>query len=307
MRRIAALSAAAALLAGACSHGHLARPAGASATVPSSPATAATSAPAFPVHDGVIEHGSRSIPIVALTFDSNMTASMLHELDTHRIASFDNHAVVEVLDRMHVPATFFLSGLWMERYGAEARTLAADPLFELGSHSYLHEPFAAHCYGLGHPLATADMAPDVERSEAVLRTFTDHPTPYFRFPGGCYDAQAVAAIGPAGVTVIEFDLASGDAFLRSAKAIVQHVLTNVHDGSIVVLHITGGNTAPLTAEALPGIVDGLRTRGFELVRVSELLARSGADIGLETAPPQTAATTVGSRRRTARTATTLHR
>jgi peptidoglycan/xylan/chitin deacetylase (PgdA/CDA1 family) len=55
-------------------------------------------------------------------------------------------------------------------------------------------------------------------------------------------------------------------------AIVHNVLANTQPGSIVVMHITGGNTAPLTAYALPSVVAGLRQRGFTLVRLSDLLA-----------------------------------
>jgi hypothetical protein len=43
------------------------------------------------------------------------------------------------------------------------------------------------------------------------------------------------------------------------------------------MHVTGGNTAPLTARALPAVVVGLRTRGFQLVRVSALLAAGDQD------------------------------
>src|SRR5205807_8175113 len=102
----------------------------------------------------------------------------------------------------------------------------------------------------------------------------DHPTPYFRFPGGCYDQAALEAIAPAGVVVIQYDVVSGDAFGRSVTAIVHRVLTSVGNGSIVVMHLTGGNTAPLTDSALPGVVEGLRARGFTLVKLSELLTRS---------------------------------
>lgn len=61
--------------------------------------------------------------------------------------------------------------------------------------------------------------------------------------------------------------------MHSVSAIVDHVLADARNGSIVVMHVTGGNTAPLTAEALPPVVAGLRARGFDLVRVSQLLAR----------------------------------
>ncbi len=210
---------------------------------------------------------------MALTFDSNLTDYMIRELDRGTVRSFANTTVIDVLDRYQVPATMFLSGKWVERYPQVTMRLATDPLFELGSHSYAHVGFAPRCYGLGL-LPPSEMAPDVLASFQVLARFTAHPTPYFRFPGGCYTNQALAAVEPTGVTVIEYDLPSGDAFSHSVPAIVQTTLSHVQDGSVVVLHLTGGNTAPLTADALPAIVTGLRARGFELVRVSELIARS---------------------------------
>ena len=220
----------------------------------------------------VIAHGSRSRPTVALTFDTNMTDAMLAELDRGKVQSFVNQAAIDELRRLKVPATIFLAGKWIERYPDQTRSLAADPLFELASHSYAHRAFKAPCYGLGPAMPVADMAPDVERSEQLLRQFTDHPTAYFRFPGGCYDKAAVDAVAPTGVVIVQYDVAGGDAFGRSVNAIVAETLHQATNGSIVVLHLTGGNTAPLTALALPRIVDGLRERGLQLVRLSELLA-----------------------------------
>ena len=244
-----------------------AEPAVATTTVTVAP----TTTPPPPAVPPVYFNGPRDRPLVALTFDSNLTDAMIQELDSGRVASFANVAVIDELDQLQVPATIFLAGKWMERYPDLTRRLAADPLFELASHSYAHRAFHMPCYGLGG-LATADMADDVARSEALLRQFTNRPTPYFRFPGGCFDGTALRAIAPTGVTVIQYDLASGDAFGTSVSAIVTNVLTSTRPGSIIVMHITGGNTAPLTAYTLPSIVAGLRQRGFVLVRLSDLLA-----------------------------------
>jgi peptidoglycan/xylan/chitin deacetylase (PgdA/CDA1 family) len=222
----------------------------------------------------VVEHGPRDRPNVALTFDSNMTDFMIGELDRGAVASFYNAAVVDELERLAVPATFFLAGKWMQRYPDAVRRLASNPRFELASHSYSHRAFAVPCYGLGR-LARADMAADVDASEALLRAATPSPTRYFRFPGGCYDEAALTALAGTGVIVIQYDVASGDAFGRSVPAIVHQVLGSVRNGSIVVMHVTGGNTAPLTAKALDPIVHGLRERGFTLVRLTELLEGSG--------------------------------
>jgi peptidoglycan/xylan/chitin deacetylase (PgdA/CDA1 family) len=222
----------------------------------------------------LIANGPRDRPAVALTFDSNLTDAMIQELHSGRVASFANVAVLDELDRMQVPATIFLAGKWIEQYPDVTRRIAADPLLELGSHSYSHRAFHQPCYGLG-TLRLSEMADDVNHSEALLRQYSTRPTPYFRFPGGCYDDAALHAVGPTGVTVIQYDLASGDAFGTNVGSIVRNVLQNTRNGSIVVMHITGGNTAPLTAYALPTIVDGLRRRGFQLVRLSDLLGAAG--------------------------------
>jgi len=198
---------------------------------------------------------------------------MISELDTGKVSSFDNIAVIDELERAHVPATFFLAGKWIERYPETVRRLAADPLFELGSHSYAHLGFTDHCYHLGR-IPESLMAADVEHNEDLLRSFTSRATKLFRFPGGCYDAAALQAVTPTGVTVVQYDVVSGDAFGTSARAIVRQVLDQTRNGSIVVMHVTGGNTAPLTAKALPDVIVGLRAQGFDLETVTQLLTGS---------------------------------
>jgi peptidoglycan/xylan/chitin deacetylase (PgdA/CDA1 family) len=195
---------------------------------------------------------------------------MIAKLDRGVVASYANVAVVDELDRLSVPATFFLTGLWVERYPDLTRRLASDPLFELGSHGYSHRAFRAHCYDLG-TLAPSGMAVDVNESMAALGKVAPNHTNLFRFPGGCYDATSLQAIASTAVRVIQFDVASGDAFGHDPAAIIRHTVASVQNGSIVVLHVTGGDTAPRTADALPAIVEQVRARGFSLVTVSQLL------------------------------------
>lgn len=217
----------------------------------------------------VVVHGRPGGHRIALTFDSNMTDAMLRRLDAHQVDSYANTAVVDELEARHVPATFFLSGKWVERYPGLTRRIAADPAFELASHSYAHRGFTAHCYALD-PLPTGAMAADVDRSFAVLTPFGGHQTRYFRFPGGCYDAAALRAVAPTHATVVQYDDVGDDPFNGDAAGIAARVLRQAHDGAIVVLHITKAN-APRTADALPSVIDGLRARGYRLVTLSDLL------------------------------------
>jgi len=89
----------------------------------------------------VVTHGPSGRHRIALTFDSNMTDLMLHRLNTGQVDSYANTAVVDELAARHVPAALFLSGKWVQRYPGLTRRIAADPDFEVGSHSYAHRGF----------------------------------------------------------------------------------------------------------------------------------------------------------------------
>ncbi len=95
------------------------------------------------------DHAVTDQKVVALTFDADMTLRMSNELKTGKIASWYNQRVVATLREEQVPATLFLAGLWIERYPVVTQDLSADPLFEIGNHSYSHPGFRSPCYGLG--------------------------------------------------------------------------------------------------------------------------------------------------------------
>ncbi|MGX1759505.1 polysaccharide deacetylase family protein [Streptomyces lydicus] len=217
----------------------------------------------------VVRHGPRTRREVALTFDADLTAHMRKRLASGEVASYANMQVAKELQRANVPATMFLTGLWMEEYPAETRYLAADELFELATHSHTHRAFRRKCFTLGYA-PPEEMLEEVVRPIEHLRKTTPRYTRYFRFPGGCYDETALRAIAPAAVTVVDFDVVSGDAFCDSADQIVEQTLDRATNGSIILMHL-GGPNAPQTANALPRVLDGLRTAGLTPVTLTRLL------------------------------------
>jgi peptidoglycan/xylan/chitin deacetylase (PgdA/CDA1 family) len=114
----------------------------------------------------------------------------------------------------------------------------------------------------------------------VLRRLDSHPSNLFRFPGGCFDAVALRQVAAARVQIVEYDVAGGDAFSTSPSSIVRTTLRGARPGAIIVLHVNGGDTAPATALALPGIISGLRRAGYRLETVSDLLRAGGPQGGL---------------------------
>ncbi|TXS46612.1 polysaccharide deacetylase [Streptomyces sp. uw30] len=222
----------------------------------------------------VFEHGPRNGGrTVALTFDADMTADQ-----GPRAAQgerFDNPGLIAALRELKVPATVFMTGRWAEQYPKQARSIGRDPLFEVANHSYSHYAFTDHCYGLP-TIGEERMRADVERAYTVFRKVGIRAAmPYFRFPGGCYDRRALKALTPVGVTAVQWDVVSGDAFATDAGAVAREVRRGVRPGSVVVLHCTR-SAAPTTERVVRSVVPQLRAKGFRLVKVSELIrAASG--------------------------------
>lgn len=81
---------------------------------------------------------------------------------------------------------------------------------------------------------------------------------------------ALKALTPVGVTAVQWDVVSGDAFATDAEAVSRQVLEGVRPGSVVVMHCTR-SAAPTTERVVRTVVPALRARGFRLVRVSELI------------------------------------
>lgn len=234
------------------------------------PAPVGLSDPAAPAP--VFVHGRRDLPQVALTFDADMTTSALAKLQSGAVASYANTDLIAALRERDVPATLFLGGLWMQTYPDLTRDLAADPLFELGTHSWTHDAFVPDCYTL--PTLKVPPMQEMTPTQDLLDELAgDAATHLFRFPGLCYDDATLAAIAPAAVTVVDGDVYGADGFQSDPRAIVDTVLGGVQNGSIVVLHMHGGNLAPMTDEAVPAIVDGLRARGLELVTVGRMMSQ----------------------------------
>jgi hypothetical protein len=135
----------------------------------------------------VVNNGPRTGNLVALTFDADLTVSMRAALDSGRVKSYANLRILDQLERGQVPATFFLTGMWVERYPDVTRRIAKNDRFELANHTYGHEAYVDKCYGLPRQPRNR-MTSDVDRTFNIIAPYGGRQTRYFRFPGLCHDA-----------------------------------------------------------------------------------------------------------------------
>lgn len=218
----------------------------------------------------VIFHGPRDKKKVALTFDAEMTDGMKADLVSGRVKSSYDKRIIDVLNQTQTKATIFLTGLWIEIYPDITKELSKNPLIQLGSHSYTDSSYFGFCYGLKQIDNTLKIE-EIGATEKLLREHAGIDNRLFRFPGGCYTPDDVKLVNQANDTVVHWDVSGSDGFNTSASQIVHNVVDNTQNGSIIILHLNGPPNVPKTAEALPEIISILKKKGFEFVKVSELL------------------------------------
>jgi peptidoglycan-N-acetylglucosamine deacetylase len=201
----------------------------------------------------IVELGSGKSKRVALTFD-------LCERDND--AAGYEPRIASTLRAMHAKATFFMGGLWAIDHPGPAKDLGANPLFEIGNHSYSHEHLPK--------IAQSEVTSEIVRAQEAVFEATGRTPRLFRFPYGEFNRRTLRRVGEQGLVAVQWSVVTGDPDRNiSAKDILHAVQTRTKNGAIIIMHANGRGWH--TPEALPGVIDWLRAHGYELVTVSELL------------------------------------
>jgi cellulose synthase/poly-beta-1,6-N-acetylglucosamine synthase-like glycosyltransferase/peptidoglycan/xylan/chitin deacetylase (PgdA/CDA1 family) len=204
---------------------------------------------------------------IALTFDDGPDPRW-----TPRIAA--------TLERLHVPATFFVVGSEAVRHpGIVERLYRAG--FELGNHTFTHADVStlpAWERRLQVSLTDNALAGTVGIRPRLFRP------PYSSVPGAVNAQQAKAYAGLArdGYDIVLTDLDGEDWRRPGVSSIVASATPRGASGGIVLLHDGGGDRSQ-TVRAVARLVPALRARGFRFVTVSQLagLPRDQADVPVD--------------------------
>lgn len=207
--------------------------------------------------------------VIALTFDADMTQTMFDQLRFHKVSGWYNEKIIKTLESENVPATLFLTGLWIEAYPKLTRELSENPFFEIANHSYSHRGFVGHCYNLGVVPARLNRE-EITKTDELLTKNASQFKRYFRFPGLCYDQKELKLTNELGYMAIG-GMPSGDAFGKDPKRIIDSVIRQARPGAMIIFHMQGGYGVPQTQNALPEIIKILRNRGYKFLKVSDLL------------------------------------
>ena len=168
--------------------------------------------------------------------------------------------ILDVLAREDVKATFFVLGRHADRWPELVRRMA-DEGHQLGNHGYWHRKL--------HRRTPGYVRDDLTRgAEAIERASGIRPR-HFRAPHGFRNPWVTPIARSLGEATIGWSLGVWDSALPGTDEIVRRAMSGMRRGSILLLHDGDGYDAEgdrmQTAQALPEIIAGLRSRGFRFV------------------------------------------
>jgi peptidoglycan-N-acetylglucosamine deacetylase len=201
-----------------------------------------------------VRMAGRQHPLVALTFDDGPGPY------TDRL--------IDELQRLHVPATFFVVGYQLPDFAPQLQR-EVDLGLTVGDHTADHANLAQ--------LSPGDQRRQIVGDATAIRSYGAPYPRLFRPPYGSYNQTTHALLGRQRMLSVLWSVDSEDYTRPGADAIVRNVVEAAQPGSIVLMHDGGGDRTQ-TLAAIPRIVSELRREGYRFASVPRLL--------LENPPPQ---------------------
>ncbi|MGB8957209.1 MAG: polysaccharide deacetylase family protein [Tumebacillaceae bacterium] len=177
--------------------------------------------------------------VIALTFDDGPNPEYTPQ-------------VLDVLKQHQAKATFFVIGSRIEQYPELAQREVREG-HELANHSYHHPGMTR--------ISAEKLREEIEQAQNVIVSATGQTPKAFRPPGGVYNDKVVNTAKQAGYMVVmwTWNQDTRDWRRPGVRKIVDQVLSNAHNGSIVLFHDHGGDRSQ-TVNALTEILPELKKR-----------------------------------------------
>jgi len=181
--------------------------------------------------------------------------------------------ILDILKKKNVKATFFIIGANAEAYPGLVQRIIAEGN-EVGNHTFTHPNLSE----------TSDEADRLEynATQRLFEALTGRAMRLFRPPYlGDAEPATKDEIAPVqvaqdmGYITVGVHVDPLDWQQPTLPEMMQRILQSVTDpnpdqrGNIILLHDSGGDRTR-TVELLPGLIDGLRARGYKFVLVSRL-------------------------------------
>ena len=178
--------------------------------------------------------------------------------------------LINFLHNEKVPATLFVSGKWIDANFTVFLNLSRDTLFEIENHGLNHKPCSIDgksVYGIPGTSNVEEAFDEIEANARKIKAITKYNPRFYRSAAAFIDEACVSMAGELGITVVSFQVLSGDAVAFTPDSVIEeNVLKNIKPGAIVIMHFNHPEWN--TYEAMQKIVPKLRHMGYVFVRLN---------------------------------------
>ena len=181
-----------------------------------------------------------------------------------------NARLIEYLRQEKIPATLFVTGIWIDRNMEIFKELAKDPLFEIENHGLLHRACSITGeakYGVIATRNIGDMVDEMELNARKIAGLTGRRPVFFRSATAYTDETCAMVARRLSIEVVSYDVLSGDAMRSSVKVMARNIVNGARHGAVVIMHFNRPEWYEV--EALKEAVPVLRARGYTFGKMED--------------------------------------
>ena len=177
-------------------------------------------------------------------------------------------AILDLLDEYNAKATFFLVGIWVDKYPELVKEIAARG-HEIGNHSDSHAHFTQ--------ISDSKIRQEMDSCSDKIEALTGVRPTLFRPPYGDYNSKVVTVVRDEGYECVQWSIDSLDWKNRGVEDLVKRATNNVQPGDIILFH----NDSEFIVGALPAILKHYQEQGFEMIPAKDILLTGNTTIDVQ--------------------------
>lgn len=197
----------------------------------------------------------REDDVISISFDASWGGSQTKE-------------ILDILDEYGVKATFFLVGLWVDKYPELVKEIH-DRGHEIGNHSDSHPHMSQ--------LTESQIVKELDGVSDKIEAITGVRPTLFRPPYGDYNNRVVTVSRAQNYECVQWSIDSLDWKNRGVDDLVKRATTGVKKGDIVLFH----NDSQYITQALRAVLDAYQRQGLKLIPVGEILLKQPYSIDVQ--------------------------
>lgn len=170
----------------------------------------------------------------------------------------DIDSILETLKNNNVHITFFMVGDWVDKYPEVVKKIN-EAGHEIGSHSNTHPHV--------NKLSAEKNLEEINLSVAKIQKITGQKTNIYRAPYGEYNNTVIKTAEENGYYTIQWNLDTLDYKGLTGEQMWNRLKNKLENGAIILSH----NGTKHTADSLDMLIKNIKSRGYEIITVSQLI------------------------------------